>query len=78
MVVAVNRQVFAARLQVLSDGQNVQAESCQVAHYFLDFVHRLAQARHNPRFGQHIGIHLFGISLEWFLSIRNYPAAELF
>ena len=60
-VVARNRQVLLAGLQILADGQDVHPPGAQIAHHFFHFVHRFAQPDHDTRLGEHFGVQAFGV-----------------
>lgn len=61
-VIAVNGQVFLAGLEVLANGEDVDAPTALIAHDRLDFVERFTQADHDPGLGQHVGVQFFSVA----------------
>ncbi|MNQ93149.1 hypothetical protein D3C85_1085990 [compost metagenome] len=56
--VALHRQVVAARLQILAQGQHVDAVLAQVLEHLDDLLVGLAKAHHDTGLGRHMGVHL--------------------
>lgn len=56
--VALHRQVVAARLQVLTQGQHVDTVLAQIFEHLHYFFVGLAKAHHDTGFGRHMGVHL--------------------
>ncbi len=56
--ITLHRQVVAARLQVLAQGQHVDAVLAQVLEYLHDLFVGFAQTHHDAGLGRHVGVHL--------------------
>src|SRR5580658_7495445 len=54
------RVMFARRLQVLPDGEEIHIGGAQIVHHLQYFVSLLAEPNHDSRFGENAWIELFG------------------
>jgi hypothetical protein len=57
---AVDRGMFAGRLQILADGDEIHVGRAHVVHHLGDLVARLAQPHHDPGLGEDRRIELLG------------------
>ena len=57
---AVNGRMFAGRLEILADGEEVDRGRAQIVHHGEHLVARLAEADHHARLGERHGAELLG------------------